>query len=242
MAHGRKSKLPYKEWKMTNQNKVYLGRWDEKTLINLLLLLLLFLMIFIVPVFPKEAHKLLFNSLITAVILVSVLAMDKNRKTLLVVASAGIVLAWIASLLRLEIMEPVSNLFNTFFFIFIVISLIVQIAKTKRATVRVIMESINGYLLLGFVFSLTATISMFFRPDAFGFSHEVSEAAANVSHFGDYLYYSFVNYTTLGYGDILPLVPFAKSLAILMSVSGQIYVAVIIAMLVGKYVGAASSE
>jgi hypothetical protein len=159
MAHGRKSKLPYKEWKMTNQNKVYLGRWDEKTLINLLLLLLLFLMIFIVPVFPKEAHKLLFNSLITAVILVSVLAMDKNRKTLLVVASAGIVLAWIASLLRLEIMEPVSNLFNTFFFIFIVISLIVQIAKTKRATVRVIMESINGYLLLGF--SSGRTLSAF---------------------------------------------------------------------------------
>lgn len=227
---------------MTNQNKEYFGKWDEKTLINLLLLLLLFLMIFIVPVFPKEAHKLLFNSLITAVILLSVLAMDKNRKTLLVVALAGIALEWISSLLRLEILEPVSNLFNTFFFIFIAISLIVQIAKTKRATVRIIMESINGYLLLGFVFSLTVTISMFFRPDAFGFSHNVPEAAVKVSHFGDYLYYSFVNYTTLGYGDIIPLVPFAKSLAILMSVSGQIYVAVIIAMLVGKYVGAAGSE
>jgi voltage-gated potassium channel len=51
-----------------------------------------------------------------------------------------------------------------------------------------------------------------------------------------------VNYTTLGYGDILPQLPFAKSLAILMSVSGQIYLAVIIAMLAGKYVGAAGSE
>jgi hypothetical protein len=225
---------------MTNQNRVYLGKWDEKTLINLVLLLLLFLMIFVVPVFPRETHMLLYNCLITAVIFISVLAMDKSRKTLLVIAVAGIALEWIASQLRLEILEPISNLFNVLFFVFIVTSLIVQIAKTKRATVLVILESINGYLLLGFVYSLTVTISMFFRPDAFSFSHEVPEAAAKVSHFGDYLYYSFVNYTTIGYGDITPLVPFAKSLAILMSVSGQIYVAVIIAMLVGKYVGSAS--
>ena len=77
---------------MTNQNKEYLGRWDEKTLINLVLLLLLFLIIFIVPIFPVETHKLLFNLLITAVILVSVLAMDKGRKTLFLVALAGIAL------------------------------------------------------------------------------------------------------------------------------------------------------
>ncbi len=227
---------------MTNQNKVYFGRWDEKTLINLVLLLLLFFIIFVVPLLPIGAHKPLFNISITAILFISVLAMDKARKTLFVIAVAGITLSWLAALLRMEILEPVSTLINILFFTFIVISLIVQIAKTKMATVRVILESINGYLLLGFVFSLIVTISMFFRPGSFSFSHEVPEAAAKVSHFGDYLYYSFVNFTTLGYGDILPLVPFAKSLAILMSVSGQIYVAVIIAMLVGKYIGAASSE
>jgi hypothetical protein len=227
---------------MMDRNKEYFGKWDEKTLINLVLLLLLSLIIFVVPVFPREVHRPLFDILITLLLLVSVLAMDKSRKTLLVIAVAGIALEWIASVLSLEILEPISNLFNILFFVFIVTSLIVQIAKTRRATVLVILESINGYLLLGIVYSLTVTISMFFRPDAFSFSHEVPKAAANVSHFGDYLYYSFVNYTTLGYGDITPLVPFAKSLAILMSVSGQIYVAVIIAMLVGKYVGAAASE
>jgi len=227
---------------MTDQSKVYLGRWDEKILINLMLLFLLFFTIFLVPIFPIGTHRFLFNILITILLLVSVLAMGKGRKILLVIAVAGIALSWLTSLLRMEILEPLSSLLNALFFVFISISLIVQIAKTKRATVQVILESINGYLLLGLVFSLTVTISMFFRPEAFGFPHDVPEAQATFSRFGDYLYYSFVNYTTLGYGDITPLVPFAKSLAILMSVSGQIYVAVIIAMLVGKYVGAASSE
>jgi hypothetical protein len=227
---------------MTDQSKVYLGRWDEKILINLMLLFLLFFTIFLVPIFPIGTHRFLFNILITTLLLVSVLAMGKGRKTLLVIAVAGIALSWLTALLRMEILEPLSTLLNALFFVFIAISLIVQIAKTKRATVLVILESINGYLLLGLVFSLTVTISMFFKPGAFGFPHDIPEAQATVSRFGDYLYYSFVNYTTLGYGDITPLVPFAKSLAILMSVSGQIYVAVIIAMLVGKYVGAASSE
>ena len=83
---------------------------------------------------------------------------------------------------------------------------------------------------------------MLFEPEAFSFAHRVAEVGENVSYFGDYLYHSFVNYTTLGYGDITPQLPFAKSLAILMSVSGQIYLAVIIAMLVGKYVGSMGSE
>jgi hypothetical protein len=78
--------------------------------------------------------------------------------------------------------------------------------------------------------------------EAFSFPHASSILGSKVSYFGDYLYHGFVNYTTLGYGDILPQVPFAKSLAILMSVSGQIYLAVIIAMLVGKYVGASGKD
>jgi hypothetical protein len=46
-----------------------------------------------------------------------------------------------------------------------------------------------------------------------------------------------VTLNTLGYGEITPTVPFAKSISILISTSGQIYIAVIIAMLVGKYAG-----
>ena len=49
------------------------------------------------------------------------------------------------------------------------------------------------------------------------------------------LYYTFMTFTTTGYGDIAPTHPISKSLAVLISVVGQLYVAVVIAMLVGKY-------
>jgi hypothetical protein len=41
--------------------------------------------------------------------------------------------------------------------------------------------------------------------------------------------------TTVGYGDITPVSSAAKSLSNFISVSGQLYIAIIIAMLVGKF-------
>ena len=51
--------------------------------------------------------------------------------------------------------------------------------------------------------------------------------------FPDFIYYSFVTLATLGYGDITPLTAQARSLAILETASGTIYIAVLIARLVG---------
>jgi len=52
---------------------------------------------------------------------------------------------------------------------------------------------------------------------------------------GDLLYFSFVSLTTVGYGDVLPVSAFAKRLAVFESAMGSIYMAVIIAMIVGRY-------
>ena len=41
--------------------------------------------------------------------------------------------------------------------------------------------------------------------------------------------------TTVGYGDLLPVAPFARSLATLIAITGQLYLGIIVAMLVGKY-------
>jgi voltage-gated potassium channel len=68
-----------------------------------------------------------------------------------------------------------------------------------------------------------------FDHDAFNFT------AGTPSKPGDFLYFGFVTFATLGYGDFVPVKPYAKSLAILISICGLLYVAVIIALLVGKF-------
>ena len=46
------------------------------------------------------------------------------------------------------------------------------------------------------------------------------------------LYFSFATLTTTGYGDIVPVDPFARGLASLEAVLGQFYIAVTVARLV----------
>jgi hypothetical protein len=53
----------------------------------------------------------------------------------------------------------------------------------------------------------------------------------------EWLYFSFVTMTTLGYGDILPVSAIARGLAYLQAVAGQFYIAVLVAGLVGAYIG-----
>ena len=58
---------------------------------------------------------------------------------------------------------------------------------------------------------------------------------SGISETADLLYFSFVTLTTVGYGDIAPQFILAKRLAVLEAAMGGIYMAVIIAMIVGRY-------
>jgi len=51
-----------------------------------------------------------------------------------------------------------------------------------------------------------------------------------------FIYYSFVTLTTLGYGDITPVNPFARSLAYLEAVCRQFYIAILVASLVSAHI------
>src|SRR5262249_56877801 len=50
------------------------------------------------------------------------------------------------------------------------------------------------------------------------------------------IYYSFVTLATLGYGDVVPRTQVARGLAVLEAVGGQLYIAVMIARLVGAHI------
>ena len=55
---------------------------------------------------------------------------------------------------------------------------------------------------------------------------------ARTARLTDWMYFSFVTLTTVGYGDITPVATSARSLAMLEALTGQLYPAIIIARLV----------
>jgi hypothetical protein len=94
-----------------------------------------------------------------------------------------------------------------------------------------IVGAICVYLLLGVIWAMTYTLVDLIAPGSFDQRWD-----------SEWLYFSFVTMTTLGYGDILPVSATARGLAYMQAVVGQFYIAVLVAGLVGAYVSNKSSD
>jgi hypothetical protein len=202
---------------------------------NTSLLLMVFFTIFIIPLFPVGLHRVLYNLAFTAIFFMAIFSVESKRGIILWIAVIATITEWLAAYLDLRFLIIMSYGTNVVFFAVVVLKMIIEIAKTKKVTVRVIVEAINCYLLIGFIFGLLVTFVVIFDTNAYNFTWIKDLDWQEVSHVSEYFYYTFVTFTTLGYGDIVPQTPAARSLAILISVTGQIYIAIIIALLVGKY-------
>jgi hypothetical protein len=111
-----------------------------------------------------------------------------------------------------------------------------HIARSKQVTGTIIVNSINGYLLIGILGAVLLAITEIVQKTFLQLDTEtINFAGSAAAGFHDYLYFSFVTLTTLGYGDITPVSAFAKSLTIIIAIAGQLYLTILVAMLVGKF-------
>jgi hypothetical protein len=95
-------------------------------------------------------------------------------------------------------------------------------------------SALSLYLLFGLIFALIFAVIAELLPGSFHFSAALSIDSA-VRPLADMIYFSYVTLATLGYGDIVPLRPSAKGLAILEAIIGQMYLVVVVARLVSLY-------
>ena len=58
----------------------------------------------------------------------------------------------------------------------------------------------------------------------------------------DLLYYSFVTLTTLGYGDIVPVHPVARNVAVLQALAGTMYLPIVLSRLVALFIAQSEAE
>lgn len=197
-----------------------------------ILLVLTLIVVFVVPAFSYENYVYINYILIMGLFLSAVSLLKKNHNFLIGVSLFLPTAVLIGKLTDTEIISSIFRVVQFFFFLFLVGSLIIRVSKISSVTLEVIIDSVVGYLLLGFAFTIIVTIVSVWIPNAYN----VPFASGGNRHvLENNIYYTFVTFTTTGYGDILPTHPISKSLALLISVSGQLYLAIIIAMLVGKY-------
>jgi len=107
--------------------------------------------------------------------------------------------------------------------------MISQIIKKKDIDGHLIIETINGYLLIGVIISFINSTILWHNNQAIAFPKSIGHI-----DIGDIVYYSFVSMTTIGYGEIIPQSQVAKSLSVFSGIVGQFYLAIIMALIIGK--------
>ena len=171
--------------------------------------------------------------LLTIIFVAAIHAISQNRKHIFI--SLILVLPMFAGIwsyywLQSIVIVMAAQICGVFFVGYAIMCLIRFILNEKEVTKEIIYASVVVYLLLAITWAFVYLILEFFHQGSFSYP------AGQIPDFFHFLYFSFVTITTLGYGDVLPLTQEASALAILEAVTGQMYLVVVVAWLVGMHV------
>jgi len=107
-----------------------------------------------------------------------------------------------------------------------VLAILARIAQHRQVNTQTVMGAIAGYALIGFSMAALYHGLELVSEDAF---------LNGVVSPGDYVYFSFVTLTTVGYGDITAASELAKRLVAVESLGGQIFLITLVARLVSLW-------
>jgi hypothetical protein len=133
-------------------------------------------------------------------------------------------------------LELVGAVTSCMFLAVTVIALMSRLFIVRSVTLDTISAAICAYLLTGVTFAYAFAIVELRSPGSFSAAlmhRPPSNLAPLLASLHNLLYYSFVCLTTTGFGDISPISEAARSLSVMEAVFGQLFVAILIARLVG---------
>jgi hypothetical protein len=171
----------------------------------------------------------LISTLLLAMIpLASAFALTEDRKKaiiVLLIAAPFVILDGLNVFFTNRPLMVVAFSFGTILYFYIVVLLVKNLLSIRVITTDLIYCAISIYLLIGIMWAGIYTVLEGISPGSFSGTSETV----------DLLYFSFVTLTTVGFGDVAPLSVLGKRLAVFEAAMGSIYMAVIIAMIVGRY-------
>lgn len=185
-----------------------------------------------------KAGGILLQCAYTAVLFASLWGVRKERNEARV-GSAIVIptlsLGWLAMWMDSPLLSYLEGAFLIAFTVFVLYTLVRYVARARRVTADTLYAAFSGYLLLGVMFAAVFGLLEALQPGSTGLSPALSADGEPIRASGDALYFSFVTLSTLGYGDISPSFGFARSVAPLEAIFGQLYLAALVARLVGLW-------
>ncbi|QDU91020.1 Ion channel [Pirellulimonas nuda] len=212
----------------------------------LLLLVALFALLVVQPIASSlGVMQSLFDGLL--VLVMAALAQDRVWRVvacLACVLAAALLLGgrWVAPSAEFA-SQASGHAIGAIFFVAVAVKIVQSIFASREVSVDSIFGAICGFLLLGVAFALT--YAMIYEADPASFrTGEFSREQMQQPQFcrNVFVYYSFVTLTTVGYGDLAPISLPARTLSWVEAVTGQLYLAVLIAGLISALFAGASAR
>lgn len=198
------------------------------------LLIALLVLFLILPLFAAHQPALaVVSDLVFAMLMLAVIyTLSENRKHFYYALLLGLPaillrgLFWVYSEPYLWVASFFFGIGLLLFSALKLLSFLMQVQKVNQETIN---AALCVYLSLGVAWGMIYVSLETLYPGAFQLAESAKEPSLMVL---EMLYYSIVTMSTLGYGDITPVTPFAKNLSALEAIVGQIYLTVLVARLV----------
>jgi|SRR5271165_271086 len=146
------------------------------------------------------------------------------------VAGIAIVCRWVNWFAPRPTLQLWADSWSLAAIVIIAFVLLAQVFQPGRVTHVRLQGAIAAYLLFGAGYAHAYHMVAVLQPGAF------NTTAGLMSNVSDWVYFSFITLTTVGYGDITPVNQTARELSVAEALTGQLYLAVLVARLVAMEV------
>ena len=210
---------------------------------NAALLVFLLLLIVVSPLVPTEGSGVVFELVFDTILLSGVYSVGPGRHQwpFLVLTVVTLAVRWGEHLSGVPQIDVGALLITVIWIVYAVSIIISHLFQRDDVTVDTILGAVVPYLLAAVAFALVFEIMELRHPGSFSGIPE--DAYSNRAQLGSaMMYFSLVCVTTMGYGDVVPVSNLARPLAVLEGVFGQLYLAVMIARLVGLHIASSRDK
>jgi len=185
------------------------------------------------PIIELREVAGLVQPVLFSLILLSGVAMTLRRRSVTIVvatmAAIDFAIRWTSHLHRSVALLRVDAVLSMTFAALLAAVILVQVFRPGPMNMHRIRGAIAAYLLIAFTMAFAYKLVALIDPNAFNFSIASLTSQQLVVRLA---YFSTMTLTTVGYGDIVPVNPIARSLAALEALVGQLFPAVLLARLV----------
>ena len=210
---------------------------------NAALLVFSLALIVLSPVITGSASAYLIELIFDGILIAGVYSVGpgKHRWPFLVLTVATLSVRWGEQLSGVPQLDLGALSITVVWLVYADSIIIAHLFDRRDVTVDTILGAIVAYLLVAVAFTVVFEIIEIQKPGSFS---GIADGAALVRSelTSSMMYLSLVCITTMGFGDIVPVSDVARPLAVLEGVFGQLYLAVMIARLVGLHLAGARDD